>query len=488
MKADDGDEALRRQGPAPNARPRRVGKYRIDEPLGRGAFGVVYGGYDESIDRAVAIKTLRPEVLADLNENAEALKRFGAEVRSAGRCLHPNIVTVFDYVEEGGAPYIIMEFVPAGTLDDVIKSGIRLPIPQVGAIVEQLLLALDHAHGKGVIHRDIKPGNILCHTAGSIKVADFGTARIDSLDLNLTRGFGPIGTPYYTAPERFLGRPADARGDLYSAGVILYQLLTGRRPFVASDIHDLMHRVINETPASVLSWRPDLWESLDAVVQRALARNPEDRFPSALSFREALNAAMDARAADRSPALDLTIYSTSWQKAQESKIQKSKTQEQDGSSSSSLSGSMVERLKPGTLAALERTFADVLGPMAKIMVKREASKCTDAERLLTALIEPVKSSVRATELRKRAEALLMADHGVAAVQLKGAVRPDEIEEITAALVPHMGPFARPLVARLAKTCVGHDDFYLRLAEELPKPEHREELSRLRARLRPSETH
>jgi eukaryotic-like serine/threonine-protein kinase len=470
MKANEEGEALRVERSAPNARLQRVGKYRIDEQLGRGAFGIVYKGHDELIDRVVAVKTLRPEVLADLNENAEALKRFGAEVRSAGRCLHPNIVTVFDYVEEGGAPYIIMEYVPAGTLDNVIKSGARLPIRQIRAIMEQLLLALDHAHAKGVIHRDVKPSNILCHTAGSIKVADFGTAHIDSLELTRSRHLEPIGTPYYSAPERFLGRSANARGDVYSAGVILYQLLTGQRPFTASDIHHLMNQVINQLPPSVLSWRDDLWDSLDEVVQRALARNPDDRYPSALAFLEALNAAIDARAADR-PPLDLTACS----------MEPPKVQEQDGSASPRLNQSMVERLKPETLAALERTLAPWLGPMAKILVKRAASECTDAERLLAALLEPLKSSTSAAKFGKQAEALLRAD------QLMGAIRPEEIEAITAALLPIIGPFARPLVARLAKSCVGSEDFYSRLANELPKPQDREALSRLRAKLRPSET-
>jgi serine/threonine-protein kinase len=362
-----------------------------------------------------------------------------------------------------------MEYVPAGTLDNVIKSGVPLPIGQIRAIMEQLLLALDHAHSRGVIHRDIKPSNILCHTAGSIKVADFGTAHIDSLELTRTGRLGPIGTPYYTAPERFLGRPANARGDVYSAGVVLYQLLTGHRPFTASDIHHLMNQVINQLPPSVLSRRPDLWDSLDEVVQRALARNPDDRYPSARAFLEALNTATDARAADR-PPLDLAACS----------VAPPKVQEQDGSSSPRLNQSMVERLKPETLAALERALAPSLGPMTKILVKRAASECTDPERLLAALLEPIKSSTGAAQLGKQAEALLMAD------QRTAAIRPDEIEAITAALLPIIGPFARPLVARLAKACVGADDFYSRLAKELPKPQDREALSRLRAKLRPNE--
>jgi len=453
---------------------RCVGKYRLDELLGRGAFGLVYKGHDQQIDRIVAIKTVRPEVLADLNENVEQLKRFGAEVRSAGRCLHPNIVTVFDYVEDRGVPYIIMEYVPAGTLDDVIKSGVRLPIPQVAAIIEQLLLALDHAHSKGIIHRDVKPSNILCHSATSIKVADFGTAHLDSLELTRTGQLSPIGTPYYSAPERFLGRPADARSDVYSAGVILFQLLTGQRPYTASDINDLMGQVINRPLPSVKSLRDDLSDPLDEVVRRALARNPKDRFPSARDFLEALSAAVKAGAVDPSPPLDLTTHSMS----------RKAGQEHGASASPRLNQSMVDRLKPETLAALERTLSPWLGPMAKVLVKRAAAESTDAEHLLAALLDPLKSSADAAKFRKRVENLLVADHGIMAGQLAGAIRPDEIETIAGALLPSIGPIVRPLVTRLAKTAVGVDDFYSHLAKELSRPQDRETLSRLRAKLRP----
>ena len=476
MKAFEVPEA-QRVGASATAPIRSVGKYRFDELLGRGAFGLVYKGHDRQIDRVVAIKTLRPEVLADLNENAEQLKRFGAEVRSAGRCMHQNIVTIFDYVEEDGAPYIIMEYVPAGTLDEVIKSGVRLPIRQVGAIMEQLLLALDHAHGKGIIHRDIKPSNILCHSAMSIKVADFGTAYVESLELTRPGQFSPIGTPYYSAPERFLGRSADARGDVYSAGVVLYQLLTGQRPFVATDIHDLMSQVINRPLPPAKSVRPDLPDPIDDVVRRSLERNPEDRFQSARSFLDALTAAIDRGAVDPSPPLDLTTYSAAPAKAQE----------KGGVASPRLNQSMVERLKPETLLAMERTLSPWLGPMTKLIVRRAASESTDAERLVAALIDPLKTSAEATSFRKQVENLLLADHGIMAGQLAGAIKPDEIEAIAVALMPSMGPFVRPLVARLAKTAVGSDDFYSRLAKELPRQQDRDTLSRLYAKLRPDKS-
>ena len=451
--------------------PDRVGKYRIEHVVGRGAVGIVYKGYDEQIDRAVAIKALQPEILADLSANADTLKRFAAEVRSAGRCLHPNIVTVFDYMEENGAPYIVMEYVPSGTLESVIKSGARIPIRQVCEIMAQLLRALEHAHAKGIIHRDVKPSNILCHSAASIKVADFGIAQINTLDLTRSGRLGILGTPNYMAPERFIGRPDDARGDLFSAGVVLFQLLTGQLPFPAFDTQELMNKIFNEQP-SARAIRPDLSGAWEGVTQRALARNPDDRFQSAHDFLDALHAAMKADVSDNAPSLDLTVYSTEIPK---------------GGSFRSTNQSMAERLMPHTLAELERTLAQSLGPIAKILVKRAATEAMDVQQLLTALSQPLKSETEASLFRKQAEQVLLEDGGVAAVQLAEAISPSEIAAITSALLPIIGPIAKPLVTRLAKTAVGSDDFYVRLSRELSSQEDKDMLMQLRAKFRGPDT-
>src|SRR5215467_10966361 len=448
--------------------PDRIGKYRIEHVVGRGAVGIVYKGYDEHIDRAVAIKALQPQILADLADNAETLKRFAAEVRSAGRCLHPNIVTVFDYLEQDNAPYIVMEYVPAGTLEVVIKSGANLPVRQVSEIMGQLLLALEHAHAKGIIHRDIKPGNILCNGPTSIKIADFGIAQINTLDLTRTGRFALLGTPNYMAPERFIGRPDDARGDLYSAGMVLFQLLTGQLPFTASDTHELIHRRLNEPPPPARSIRPGLSAVWEGVIQRSLARNPDDRFQSAREFLEAVRGALKADNSDTAPSLDLTVFSTEIPKA---------------STSKSTNQSMAERLMPETLAQLERTLARSLGPIARILVKRAAGETMDAQQLLTALSQPLKSEREVTLFRKHAEKVLLEDGGVAAVQLAEAIWPAEIAGITSALLPFIGPIAKPLVARIARTAVGSDDFYVRLAKELTKQEEKDVLMRLRTKFR-----
>ena len=209
---------------AASSAPKVIGKYRIEGVIGRGAVGIVYKGHDTSIDRPVALKTLRSDVLEDVADRDGLLQRFGREARLAGRCQHPNIVTVYDFVEHEHAPYIVMEHVDAGTIDQVTRTGTRLPLRQIGDLMLQLLSALSHAHAKGVVHRDIKPANILCPAASSIKVTDFGVARFSELSLTSPGGTGALGTPNYMSPEQFLGRPVDGRTDIFAAGVILFYI------------------------------------------------------------------------------------------------------------------------------------------------------------------------------------------------------------------------------------------------------------------------
>ena len=450
----------------------RIGKYRIDYIIGQGAVGIVYKGYDEQIEREVAIKTLQPHILADLTASKDALRRFATEVRSAGRCLHPNIVTVFDYVEEEGAPYIIMEHVPAGTLEGVISSGAYLPLRQVRDLMAQILLALDHAHGKGIVHRDVKPSNILCHSASSIKVADFGIAQISALNLTSTGKYGIIGTPHYMAPERFLGRPDDARGDLYSAGVILFQLLTTERPFKASETHELMNKVINDLPAQASSIRPELSPAVEAVIQKGLARNPQDRFQTAMDFLNSIRSVLSVESHDTKPTLDLTLYATG-------------TTVGLGSSASreSMSQTMAEKLSPDTLNAIEKALARTVGPIAKVVVRRAAAEATDANQLLNELSKNLKTDSELKSFRQLAEEKLIEDGGISGIQLEAEVGAAEAAAVTAALTPVLGPVTKPLVQRMAKTAVGREDFYARLAKHLTRPEDVAKLQEVAAKYR-----
>lgn len=438
-----------------SAAPVSIGRYRIVGVIGRGAVGVVYKGHDDQIDRPVAIKTLRADVLCDVEDREGLLKRFAAEARSAGRCQHPNIVTVYDYVEHEGAPFIIMEHVAAGTLENVTRSKTLLPLRQVGEIMAQLLSALDHAHGKGVVHRDVKPANILCPAATSIKVTDFGVARIQDLGLTRQGGGGALGTPNYMSPEQFLGRPVDGRSDLFATGVILFQLLTGAKPFAANDIPELMRKLLNECPPSLSMLRPGLWPYMENVVQRALARNPTDRYQTAEEFLDALNAAMERVAGEHAPPMDLT------------RIAHRNSSDASDPSRSDLSKTMAEKLMPETLGAVEEALARSIGPIARVMVKRYSRETTDAESLLSALAAQVPGEKDAQGFRKDAERSLRSDRGVAGVQLDAAISKDEIRAATELLLPLIGPVAKVIAEREAATSIGRDDYYEHLARAIP---------------------
>ncbi len=271
----------------------RLGKYEIKRTLGRGAMGVVYEGYDPIIARRVAIKTVRIPDPDDV-EAQEDLARFQREAQAAGRLSHPNIVGVFDTGEADGVAYIVMEFVAGATLKSFLDRGDRFTVPDVARIMTELLNGLAYSHANGVIHRDIKPANVMMTDNGQIKLADFGVARIESS--SMTQAGTMIGTPSYMSPEQFMGQTVDARTDLYSCGVLMYQLLTGEKPFEGS-VTSVMHKVLNTEPPAPSALSVAVPAALDAVVAKAMAKRPEDRFDSASAFSDAIKQAMEPVAA-----------------------------------------------------------------------------------------------------------------------------------------------------------------------------------------------
>jgi len=292
-----------------------LGKYEIRRELGKGAMGIVYEGFDSVIERTVAIKTIRREQLEEA-QAAEVLARFKREAQAAGRLNHPNIVAVYDYGEatvEGEAArvaYIAMEFVKGKELRDYFEADERFLPKDIVRIMGAILEALGHAHENGVTHRDMKPANIILLADGRIKVADFGIARIENSEL--TRAGTVMGTPSYMSPEQFLGVPVDSRTDLFSCGVILYQFLTGEKPFVGST-HTIMYKVLNEEPLAPSTLNVALQPAWDAVVKKAMAKQPADRYQTAAEFAAAIGAAAvsarssEATFVDAANATDATV-------------------------------------------------------------------------------------------------------------------------------------------------------------------------------------
>jgi len=268
--------------------PKQLGKYQIRRAIGKGAMGIVYEGYDPIIDRVVAIKTIKKDEL-EAEEAEEHSRRFLIEAKAAGRLNHRNIVGIYDYGEEKGLSFIVMEFVQGKELKSFFAARHPFSMSQIVRLMGELLDALGYSHSRGVIHRDVKPDNIFVTDEGSVKLGDFGIARIDSTAK--THAGTVLGTPSYMAPEQIRGETADARSDLYAAGVILYQFLVGERPFSGGMVA-VMQKVLMEAPKPPSSHNPSIPAAIDAVVLRALAKSASDRFASAAEFSRELTAAV----------------------------------------------------------------------------------------------------------------------------------------------------------------------------------------------------
>jgi serine/threonine-protein kinase len=267
----------------------RLGKYELRAVLGRGEMGTVYEAWDAAIARRVAIKKTIHLSAADSCESQEVLARFRHEARVAGRLIHPNVVAVFDYEETGGLAYIVMEFVEGRSLKAILDTGERLDLPEVLRVMEDVLEGLRYSHACGVIHRDIKPANIMVTPEGRAKITDFGIAQVE--DDGPPNAEAVLGTPAFVSPEQFRGATVDARSDIYSAGAVLYQLLTGDRPFHVGTA-PIMHAVLNTPQLKSPELLAAVPPALHRVIKRAMAQQPHDRYPDAASFARALREAV----------------------------------------------------------------------------------------------------------------------------------------------------------------------------------------------------
>lgn len=267
--------------------PARIGKYEVLGILGRGGMGVVYRARDSRIGRDVAIKTLTD----GFSGNADMLKRFYQEAGRTGNLRHPNIVIIYDFGDENGLPFIVMEYLDGDPLDKVIRDKDSVHLSVKLGIIEQICSALAYAHSQGMIHRDVKPANIIVQSDGLVKLLDFGIARADEdkIDGGMTRTGTLVGTPAYMAPERLQGNPIDGRSDIFALGVVLYQLLTSKLPFDA-EYPAILHQILEQEPAPLSSVLSDYPAQLDQVVERALAKKPMDRYASAGDMGADLNA------------------------------------------------------------------------------------------------------------------------------------------------------------------------------------------------------
>jgi serine/threonine protein kinase len=265
---------------------KRIGRYDLIEKIGRGGMGVVYRGRDTVIGRPVAVKML----ISDIDVSDEARQRFFREARSAGQLAHRNIITIYDFGEEGGRAYIVMELLTGESLTNLLTRGVKLPLEQQVEIMMRVSEGLAFAHARGIVHRDVKPANLFVTTDGQVKILDFGVARIASS--KLTRSGLLVGTPDYMSPEQVMGVIVDQRSDVFSAGAVFYQLLTGRKPFAAKRLPDVLNRVRLEQPEPVTE--AEAPAELTAIVMKALEKDPAKRYQRTIEMLASLTRFLQA--------------------------------------------------------------------------------------------------------------------------------------------------------------------------------------------------
>ena len=261
----------------------RIGRYDILESVGTGGFATVYRAQDSQLGRIVALKVLHPHLAGD----SQYVERFTREARLAASINHPNVVTIHEVGQDGNTHFIAMEFLPSSL--EALSQQASLSLPQALALSRQVALGLQAAHQQAVVHRDLKPANILLTSDGSPKVTDFGIARAAELS-NMTASGMILGTPNYMSPEQAQGRPVDARSDIYSLGCVLYQMLTGTLPFEATTPWEVIRRHIEEAPRPVRQLNGDIPAGVEQLVDRCLAKNPNQRYQSARELAQALAA------------------------------------------------------------------------------------------------------------------------------------------------------------------------------------------------------
>ena len=276
------------------------GRYELGAPLGHGGMAEVLRGKDTRLGRDVAVKILRPDLAGD----PSFLARFRREAQAAASLNHPNIVSVYDTGEDGGTPFIVMEYVEGRTLRDILRTQGRMLPQRALEIVADVCAAVEHAHQQGLVHRDIKPANVMINTGGTVKVMDFGIARaLSASSSTMTQTAAVVGTAQYLSPEQARGEHVDARSDVYSTGCLLYELLTHQPPFTGDSPVAVAYQHVLEDPTLPSTLNPDIEPAVEAVVMKAMAKNPGNRYQTAAEMRDDLLRAAAGRAVRATPIL-----------------------------------------------------------------------------------------------------------------------------------------------------------------------------------------
>jgi eukaryotic-like serine/threonine-protein kinase len=461
--------------------PTTIGRYVVENLVGTGGMGRIYKAHDPDIRRTVAIKLISTKLMSG-SDRAEYTRRFRREAEAAARCAHPNIVAVYDFAVHEGQPFLAMEFIYGQSLREVLDETSVMAVPEAIGIMLQVLDALASAHAQGVIHQDIKPANIMLTPEKRVKVGDFGISRL--VNTEVTTVFSTIGTPSYMSPEQCRGDDVDGRSDLFSAGATLFEMVAGERAFKGRNATEVSYHIVNDRlpllPVPVRAAAP----RLQLVLERAMAKHPEDRFDSsgdmAAALRQVLVGNPDDEAAD-STRIVANAGIPGGATAPSAPRQ------------DSVPHTSGPALDPDLLRALEDKLKAYVGPIARILVSTAAAHSSSADEICAELAVSVRDEADREQFRREV-ALLMrsrppATPGAAAAPSTsslgdGGSRGDrlpeqELERAQAALTRFAGPIARILVRRAAANASTVEALWQALSNHIESPAERSAFLRQR---------
>jgi serine/threonine protein kinase len=455
--------------------PPNIGRYVVEELVGVGGMGQIYRAQDPVLRRTVAIKLISTKLMSGA-DRADYIRRFRREAEAAARCAHPNIVAVYDFSLHDEQPYLAMEFVTGRSLRQLLDDVPVMDIPDAINIELQVLDALTSAHTQGVIHQDIKPGNIMLTADHRVKVGDFGISRL--MNTEATTVFSTIGTPSYMSPEQCRGDDTiDGRSDLFSAGAMLFEMVAGERAFQGRNVTEVSHRIQNDSlpllPAHVRTAAP----RLQLVLERAMAKHPADRFDTGTDMAEALRQVLKDAAPDSTRILPEGGVAAS-AGGRRAAREDSAAQEQH------------PPLDPALLKTVEEKLRPYVGPVARILVQTVAARGPSAADLCSEVALSVPDEADRERFRREVASLagtgLPAPTSTRAPSLSDssgrsgvALSEQELEQAQLALTQFVGPIARILVRRAAANASSIEDFWQALSNHIESPTERSAFLRRR---------
>ncbi len=432
--------------------PKKIGKYQIRSLLGSGAMGVVYLGFDPDIQRTVAIKVLHSH-LQNSDRSQSAQDRFRREAQAAAKCSHPNIVSVYDLGKEAERDFIVMEYVQGEELKFFLNSGNHFSLTESLHIINLVLEGLKTAHKFKVVHRDIKPSNIILLDTGEIKIADFGIAKMETSDLTVAGNV--IGTPSYMCPEGLAGHEVDHRADIYSTGMVLFEMLTGEKPtpreLYSQSVREFVDNVFQRDRGSSLS------PGIKTLLRKALADDKDNRYQDASSFLDALRTE-EAEISSAEPAAtslaETVINQRPLIKPQQPAV----------------------ALDEGFLNKLEQGLTSYMGPMARILVRKGSTSLQTPESLIEELARHIDDPREREEFLKLARRCIKDGtcHGsqtsntnTGTPTLAETLSPAQVEKIARVLTFYVGPLARRIVDKEASSSFSLEQLHHLLADKIP---------------------